>query len=131
MTQYVDEARAAGIKPVFLTSLSRREWAGEKIVSRLLPWVDAVKAIAREKSVPVIDLHTLSIDRYEAMGSKKVLEISPLKNADPSSKNADTTATGENSVDGTHLNEKGGKLFGKIVAEALKEVVPELAPHIE
>jgi pectinesterase len=131
MTQYVDEARAAGIKPVLVTSLSRREWKDGKIVSRLQPWVDAVKAIAREKSVPVIELHALSIERYEQMGQEKILEISPLKNADPTSRNADTTATRKDAVDGTHLNEKGSELFGKMVAEALKNLVPDLAPYIK
>ena len=130
MTQYVDEAQAAGIKPILVTSLSRREWKDGKIVSRLQPWVEVVKAIAAEKSVPVLDLHALSIERYEQMGAEKVLELSPLKNADPASPNADTTATGKKAVDGTHLNEKGGQLFGALVAEALKRVVPELAPHI-
>lgn len=127
MTQYVDEARAAGIKPVLVTSLSRREWKDGKIVSRLQPWVDAVKAIAREKNVPVIDLHSLSIERYEELGPEKVAELSPLKNADPTSPNSDTTAISKTAVDGTHLNEKGGALFGKIVAEELKKAVPELA----
>lgn len=131
MTRYVDEARATGAKPVFVTSLSRREWKDGKIVSRLQPWVDVVKAIAAQKSVPIIDLHALSIARYEQMGAEKVLELSPLKNADPTSVNADTTATSAKAVDGTHLNEKGGQLFGTLVAEELKRVVPELAPQIK
>lgn len=131
MTQYVEEARAAGIKPVLVTSLSRREWKDGKITSRLQPWVDVVKAIAAERGVPLVDLHALSIERYEQMGAEKVLELSPVKNADPSSRNADTTATSKNAVDGTHLNEKGGQLFGTLVAEELKRVVPEVAPHIQ
>ena len=131
MTQYVDEARAAGIKPVLVTSLSRREWKDVKIASRLQPWVDVVKALAADKSVPLIDLHALSIERYEQMGPERMLEMSPLKNADPTSANADTTATSTKSVDGTHLNEKGGQLFGSIVAEEMKRVVPALAPHLK
>jgi len=131
MRQYVDEARAAGIKPVLVTSLARREWKDGKIASRLVPWVKAVKAIAAEKTVPLIDLHALSIERYEQMGPGKVLEISPLKNADSGSANADTTASSKQSVDGTHLNENGGKLFGSIVAEEVKRVVPELAAHLQ
>ena len=131
MTQYIDEARAAGIKPILVTSIARREWKGGKIASRLLPWVNAVKAIAAEKKVPLIDLHALSIERYEQMGPEKVLEISPLKNADAGSANADTTAFSKQAIDGTHLNEKGGKLFGSIVAEEVKRVVPELATHLQ
>src|SRR2546428_11891772 len=76
MTQYVDEAKAAGIKPVLVTSLSRRQWTADgKIKSSLTPWADVVKAIAAEKNVPLIDLHALSIAYYEKEGKAKILEI--------------------------------------------------------
>lgn len=132
MTQYVDEARATGIKPVLVTSLSRRQWGSDgKIHSTLQPWADAVKQIAAEKKVPLIDLHARSIELYEKLGQKKILEFSPLKNADPTSKNSDTTATTAQAVDGTHLNEKGSEVVGPMVAEELKKAVPELASHIK
>ncbi|MEA3188686.1 MAG: hypothetical protein QOD99_2516 [Chthoniobacter sp.] len=132
MTQYVDDAKAAGIKPVLVTSLSRRQWGEDgKIRSKLQPWVDVVKEIAVEKKVPLIDLHTRSIELYEKLGKDKVLEISPMKNADPTSKNSDTTAGASQTVDGTHLNEKGGALVGPIVAEELKKAVPDLAPYLK
>ncbi|MDB6171890.1 MAG: hypothetical protein JWL59_1201 [Chthoniobacteraceae bacterium] len=129
MTQYVEEAIAADIKPVLVTSLSRRTWRADgKINPQLEPWADAVKAIAAEKNVPLIDLHALSIAEYEKMGKEGVLEISPLKNADPTNPSADTSGQ---QVDGTHLNEKGSRIFGRMVAHELKKVVPNLAPHIE
>src|SRR5438067_10526752 len=110
MTQYVDEARAAGIKPVLITSLSRRQWGDDgKIHSTLQPWADVVTEIAAEKKVPLIDLHARSIALYEKEGKDEILEISPTKNADPTNPNADTSGQ---AVDGTHLNEKGSKLIG-------------------
>ncbi len=130
MTQYVDEARAAAIKPVLVTSLSRRQWGADgKIHSGLIPWVEAVKAIAAEKRVPVLDLHARSIEFYEKEGKEKILEISPIKDLDPKSKNADTAEN--KGYDGTHLNEKGSRIIGPMVAEELKKAVPELAPHIK
>lgn len=127
MIQYVDEARAAGIEPILVTSLSRRQWGKDgKIRSNLQPWVDAVKAIAEEKRVPLIDLHARSIEIYEQMGREKTLEISPLKNADTT-----TPDTDKQVVDGTHLNQKGSEIFGPIVAQGLKLAVPKLASHIK
>jgi len=132
MTQYVDDAKAAGIKPLLVTSLSRRQWGADgKIHSTLQPYVDVVKAIAAEKNVPLLDLHSLSIAFYEKEGKEKIIELSPKKNADAKSANSDTTATANKSVDGTHLNEKGGPIIGAMVAAELKKVVPELAPHIK
>lgn len=131
MTQYVDEARAAGVNSILVTSLSRRQWtANGKITSTLTPWVDVVKQIAAEKNVPLIDLHARSIEFYNQQGKEKILGISPTKNADPTSKNADTAATENQGYDGTHLNEKGSHVIGRIVAEELKKAVPGLASHV-
>ena len=132
MTQYVDDAKAAGIKPVLVTSLSRRQWGTDgKIHSTLEPWVNVVKEIAKEKNVPLIDLHARSIQYYEEQGKEKILEISPVKNADPKTKNGDTASAQNGGYDGTHLNEKGSQAIGPMVAAELKIAVPELAPHIK
>jgi hypothetical protein len=51
MNQYVDDARAAGIKPVLITSLSRRQWGDDgKIHSTLEPNVKVVKEIAAKNT---------------------------------------------------------------------------------
>ena len=132
MTSYVEEALAAGIKPVLVTSLSRRQWGKDgKIHSALTPYAEVVKEIAAAKSVPLIDLHSISLAYYDKEGKEKILEISPMKNPDAGSVNSDTTATTKQAVDGTHLNEKGGAIIGAMVAEELKKVVPELAPFIQ
>jgi lysophospholipase L1-like esterase len=118
MTQYVDEARGAGIKPVLVTSLSRRQWGADgKIHSTLTPYVDVVKQIAAEKKVPLIDLHARSIELYEKLGKEKCDDLSPR--------------TADKGIDNTHLNAKGSQVIGKMVAEELKKVVPDLAPYIK
>jgi pectinesterase len=118
MERYVDEAKAAGIQPILVTSLSRRQFdKNGKIQSGLTPYADVVKEIAAEKKVPLIDLHALSIVEYEKMGPEGVREISPIK--------------GDGKYDGTHLNAKGGSIFGKIMADALRQAVPALAPYLK
>jgi len=114
LARYVDEARGIGAKPVIVTSLSRRLWApdGVHINSILTGYVEAAKAVAREKDVPMIDLHTRSIGVYEALGPEGCKRISPRTN--------------EGSVDLTHLNSVGGKLFGALIANELKRVLPEV-----
>ena len=117
MTQYVDEARAAGITPVLVTSLSRRQWGEDgKIHSTLIPYVDVVKEIAAEKKVRLIDLHARSIELYEKLGKDGCLVLSPPKGSE---------------YDHTHLNDKGSEMIGPIVAEELKKAVPELSPYIK
>ncbi|HSU57114.1 MAG TPA: rhamnogalacturonan acetylesterase [Candidatus Dormibacteraeota bacterium] len=118
LKKYVDDCRAIGAKPILLTPLTRRQWdpaEPEKIKSSLAPYAEAVKAIGAEKKVPIIDLHARSIALCEKLGRKACLEFSPMKKQD-----------GTNTVDNTHLNAKGSAIFGKVVAEELVKVVPEM-----
>ena len=142
MNQYVDDARAAGIKPVLVTSISRRQWGADgKIHSTLVPYVQVVREIAAAKNVPLIELHDRSIELYERLGKDGCNDISPLKASptsgstrlsDPES-NSDAPASGNAGkvFDGTHLNAKGSAIVGKIVADELKKAVPELAEYIK
>jgi lysophospholipase L1-like esterase len=127
MTQFVDEARAAGIRPVLVTSVSRRYWGKDgKIHSDLYPYVNVVKEIAAEKDVPLIDLHARSIALYEKLGKKTFDNLSATKPATtkPSTRPIPTT------VDNTHFNKIGSEIVGQIVAEELAKAVPELAGYI-
>lgn len=138
MTQYVDDAIAAGIQPVLVTSLSRRQWGADgKIHSTLVPYVEVVKEIAAEKKVPLIDLHALSIALYERIGKAGCEKLSPLKVATTTlstGKSDDEriadSATAARVYDGTHLNAEGSCVIGAIVAEQLRQAVPALAPYI-
>lgn len=123
MKQYVDDARRAGATPVLVTPLSRRQWdkgSPSRIKSSLTPYAEAVQSIAVAKHVPFIDLHARSKALYETLGKERCLEFSPLKIVD-----------GTNTVDNTHLNEKGSIIFGFLVAEELARVVPDLASNIK
>ncbi|WP_338285621.1 pectinesterase family protein [Luteolibacter sp. LG18] len=121
MAAYVDEARAAGAIPVLVTPLVRRQWDREhpgKIKSSLEPYAAEVRKIARDKRVPLVDLHARSLALCESLGPDKCLEFSPTKSG----------TDGAPAYDGTHLNEKGHVLFGRLVAEELRKTVPALTP---
>ena len=122
MEQYVDDAKAIGAKPVLVTPLSRRQWDKEnpgKIKSSLVPYAEAVRKIAAEKNVPLIELHDRSLEYYEKVGRAEVEKFSPIKTVD-----------GTNSIDGTHLAGVGRVLMARLVVEELRKAVPELAPHL-
>ncbi len=113
MQRYVEEARAAGMQPVLVTSLTRRQFnkAG-KIESTLTPYAVVVADLAAKLKVPLIDLHTLSIAAAEQAGPEKCKEYSPETVDRP---------------DVTHLNAEGSLWMGRLVASRLIQVVPPLA----
>jgi pectinesterase len=69
ISRYIDEARAIGATPVLVTSLTRRRFDETgRIVPNIVPYVEAVRALAAEKRVPLIDLHDRSVAAAELMG---------------------------------------------------------------
>ncbi len=114
LSRYVDEARAAGIQPILVTSISRREWGDDgKIHSTLTPYANAVLELAKAKGVPVIDMQALTIAYYDQLGPKGFELFEPK------------TSTG---LDHTHLNAAGSDAIAAILVGALKKTVPVLAP---
>ncbi|MBI1248365.1 pectin esterase [bacterium] len=119
LARYVDEARSIGAKPVIITSISRRLWddQGKHIQSILGGYVEGAKAVAQEKNVPLIDLHTISIQVYEELGSKGCEKMRPKSS--------------DGKIDRTHFNPAGSDLFGPLVASQLAKVLPETKPLVK
>jgi pectinesterase len=126
MSRYIDESRAIGAKPILITSMTRRRFGDDgKIHSDLIAYVDAVKRLAAEKKVPLIDLHARSIEVLDAMGPQEALKFDPPPAA------TTQPATQPVKPDKTHLTPVGADVFGRIVAEELKKVEPALALYIK
>ncbi len=124
LAQFVDEARAAGIKPILVTPVSRRYWQEDgTIKDDLAPKVAAMRQVATEKKVPLMELHERAVELYLKVGRKES-ETWGLPKPDP----ADPKVT---ILDKTHFNPAGSAAMGRVVADELKRVVPELAPYIE
>ncbi len=115
LRDYVAEARAAGITPILVTSLERRGWDGLRIRPSLTDYALATRTVAQQMQVPLIDLHAVSIAKYEALGPTAVRAWEPM-----SAKGADHT----------HLNAEGSAVFGQLVARELARCVPALQAYL-
>ena len=117
MTRYVDDVRALGAKPVLVTSLVRRLYKDDGTIrTTQTAYVEVVRAIAAEKRVPLVDLHAISLADAESAGDDVWADLSPRDD--------------KGQVDRTHLNAKGSEVVGRMVVEALGQVLPELAPML-
>ena len=115
MARYVDESRAIGATPILVTSLVRRLYNEDGTIrTSQTPYVDAVRALAAEKHVPLIDLHAISLADAENAGDDVWADLSPRD--------------AEGQVDRTHLNAKGGDVVGRMVVQRLGEIVPDSRP---
>ena len=119
MARYVDEARAAGTKPILVTSLTRRSFGPDgKVRCTLGPYVEVVRKLAADKSVPLIDLYALSLAAVERLGPAAAVAL-------------DAAPGPDGKPDKTHLSPKGSDFFGAMIARELARAVPELAPYLD
>ncbi len=119
LARYVDDVRAIGAQPILVTPLTRRNFAPDgsgRLADTLGPYVEAVKRVAAEKRVPLIDLHARSTELCERLGPAGCAALNPRK--------ADGTP------DTTHLDAGGSVRFARLVVDELRRLVPRLAPDL-
>ena len=120
LARYVAEARAAGIRPVLVTSLTRRTFdpTTGHLADTLGPYVAATRRTATALDVPLLDLHEASTRLCRSLGPAGCERLSP--------RNPDGTST-----DATHLNAAGSARFGALVAALAADAVPRLRPFLK
>ena len=96
LTAIIDRARKLGATPVLVTSMERKAGVKAPTLGR---YTDAVRAVAAEKEVSLIDLHAISIPLYRALGDD----------------------LGRAFVDGTHHSSYGAYLLAAAVTQGIRE----------
>jgi lysophospholipase L1-like esterase len=111
LTRYVGDARAIGATPILVTSIVRRNLtpAGKVQPDSLVPYVAAVRAIAKEHRVPLMDLYERTREQCERLGRAGC--------------NALGTTTAAGTLDTTHLGPTGQREIGALASREFLRVV--------
>lgn len=113
LKRYIADARAAGATPVLVTPVARRTFTDGNATTTLTPYADAMHAVGKETKTPVLDLHKVSVALYQKLGDTE---------------SADLTAS---PTDRTHFSRKGATTIAGLVAEGVREQIPELRPYLK
>lgn len=71
LKQFVEATKKKGGIPILITSMQRRTFdANGKVTNSHGDYPEAVRQVAREEKVALIDLHAMSTDLYEALGKE-------------------------------------------------------------
>ena len=126
-TSYGVMAQAAkdrGAHPIFVTPLSMIRCSGTTEVGSREPYVMATKDAGTQYSVPVIDLHGLSVTLYTQHG------FCPIPGGDVSA--TTTGPVGDFFCDDhTHLSSSGAVEIAGLVAQALRDQNIGLAAYLK
>ena len=122
---FVDEVRAGGGVPVFLSPTSRRSFddAG-RIRNTHLDYPDAMRWVAEREDVPFIDLNAMSAVLYESLG------VEGSKSAFVHYKAGSFPGMPRDVEDNTHFSPYGAFELAKCVVGAVQNMGLPLAGHI-
>ncbi len=121
LKRFVREARAAGITPVLVTPLVRRFWGSDgRIHPVMTAYCAAMRDVARQMDVPLIELHNESLAYLDKAGEAAGNKLSITKK----------DKNGKTIFDETHLDWKGSFVFGRMAATGLGEAIPGLAKYV-
>ena len=114
---FVDGVREKGGTPVLLTPVARRWFKAEGLDRNChTDYPAAMKAVAAEKGVVLLDATTATLDWLESIG-------------DEASKQYFMISTGKD--DNTHTVASGARKVTEIICNLIKEQIPELAGHLQ
>ena len=111
----MDEALAKGVTPIFVTPTQRRSFDKDgKIQETHANYPEAMRWVAKDLDVPLIELHEMTRALFETLGvegSKRALVHYPAK-----------TYPGQQSAfeDNTHFNPYGAFEISKMIVEGMK-----------
>lgn len=116
LQEWIGECKARNITPVLVTSMHRRRFdsTADTIINTLENYPEAMRRVAKEENVILLDLNTMSKTLYEAWGpvhSKKAFVHYPA-NTFPNRPEA--------LKDDTHFNTYGAYELAKCIAQAIK-----------
>ncbi len=114
LRRYINASRAAGATPILVTPMHRRTFgAGGKLKDILQPYANAMKAVALEKKVSIIDLHTASGELFQRLGDAGSAELANKPG------------------DRTHFGEKGAKAMAELVMKELPKADSRLKSELK
>lgn len=125
LKQFVDEARAKGVTPIFVTPTQRRSFdSSGKIQETHANYPDAMRWVAKDLNVQLIELHDMTRTFYETLGvegSKHALVHYPAG-----------TYPGQVKAfeDNTHFNPYGAYEIAKMMVEGMKQLNLPVVQHL-
>ena len=126
LIRFVKETQAKGGKAVLITPVMRRRFDEKGVFFDTHgEYPAAVKAVATELKVPLIDLHAKSGEVIKTMGPDASKELFMHLDAGIFSR------TPKGLIDDTHFSGYGAAVMASIVADGIKNQIPDLAKSLK
>ncbi len=123
LRSFIADVLAKGATPILATSVARRKFGKDgRVVQTLADYPQALRDVAAETGVALIDMNVLTTEQIQALGpeaSKALFMHIPPGRYD---------ALPQGRVDDTHYVEEGARATAALAVQALRQQVPALRP---
>jgi lysophospholipase L1-like esterase len=126
LARYVEELKAAHAIPVLVTPLTRREFRQGVLQNDLAPWAAAMRQVAHDEHVNLLELNADSNAAVQAMGETEADSFA-MAAPDAAASNAAQKGDHYRGFDRTHLGAKGADYFSRMVAGEWQKAMPQVA----
>ena len=116
MERYISEARAAGVTPILVTAMNRRNFNADGTLQMTLgEYPQTTRDVATEEKVALIDLNAMSKTIFEAMGDAGTLHafVQYPANTFPGQK--------QEMKDNTHFNDYGAYELARAIVQSIRD----------
>lgn len=125
LRMFAETARRKGATPVLCTPIVRRKFGPDgKLVDTHGEYPGAVREVARELGVLLLDMERITRDYIEALGDE------PSRGLFMWIEPGTVPAHHAGQQDDTHLNVRGGRAIAQLAADCFPELLPELAGYL-
>lgn len=109
LAQYIEGAKAKGATPILVTTtIGLKAYSNGKFGNSYTNYCDAMKSLASYYNIPCVDLNTLMVNHYNAIGYDMAYTYHMC-------------SASEGGTDMTHFTETGASAVAKLVAEELNK----------
>lgn len=135
MRAYVAEVRKMGGVPILITPVTDRWFENWKLKESFKPWADITRKIANDEGIVLIDLFVQSRAAVEAMGPSQAALLAPEEpppEVRVAARQGNTIRANKRGGkwDHVHLGQRGADLFSAMVADGLRQQVPDLGVYL-
>ena len=115
LKMYVEGARKCQAETVFITPVARLHRENDQFINDFPEYCLAMKELAKEENVVLIDLMEKSLELFESIGYEEAFTF---------------FMASVNETDFTHFTKKGAKQMAKLVAEGIRETQAPISKFV-
>ncbi|CAG7627410.1 rhamnogalacturonan acetylesterase [Paenibacillus allorhizosphaerae] len=116
LKMYIEGARLRKSNPILFTPVGRLHYEDGAFINDFPDYCHAMKQVAGELEVPIVDLMARSLEQYTQLGYERATRLFMISS---------------NGTDCTHITEEGAKCIANLVSQGIRELNLPISRYVK